>query len=564
MPSTGQMIGPATRKHPLWAIVTAGAAFIVLLLTLIGWGVSAAWMRGKGGEIAYRQHNLAGNAAAERSDFAKADDEYGQMIALRPHRVDGFLLRAISEAKEGQPAAAIDDNTAALTLAQDPEMRGDLYSNRAESYAKQSKFRRAIADFTQANTEYLRERDPRLLPQVPDRRESVYSLRADAYWHLKAYALSIADSKAAIVLGHVHPDDYGVQAEAEAALGQDKAAMADFAQALRMDPAYLNAYIGLANVANKHHQYAQAAAVYQKAIAAAPDNAQFWGSLGWFQYESGQSAKSLVSDRHAQALNPNQPWVNYNTALTYATLGRSAETHAAYADALAGGTAADQKAGLTDLRNALARQPSSAVLRAALLQVQGGSVGGPRTAHVSQMPSAAPAPSKPPAPPARFAALLAPEIALAGGYGLQPPAGYALTQHPAETLSGSSTVYLWSGPRRADGTTPTLEAVIGRDDGSLAAHESERQVTQDALTEMGDNHSSLRVSAVSAKALGGLSFESGEWDGIGQQTGKEYQGSEYWSVTPSHVIHLATHDALPYSRVTLPLLQASLKTFRKI
>lgn len=563
-PSAGPIPAARQRGLPLWAKVTAGVAGVFLVLALIGWGLNALWMRGRGGEFAYRQHNLAGNAAEERGEFARADDEYGLMIALRPRRVDGYLLRAINEAQEGRPQAAIDDNTQALAFAQDPEMRGDLYSNRAEAYAKQSKYGRAIADFTQANAEYLRERDPRLLPLIPDRRKSVYSLRADAYWHRKQYALSITDSKAAIALGHVHPDDYGVQAKAEAALGLDKAAAADFTQALRMDPSYLEGYSGLAMLAEKRHDNAQAASVYQRAVRADPGNAQFWGNLGWFQYEAGQDAQAISSDRRSESLDGSQIWVRFNLALTYAALGRSADARAAYADALAGGTAADRNAGLADLRSALAEHPGSASLRQALAQVQGGKIGGPRTARsVLASPPPPPASSKPAPAPAGFAALLAPEVMLADGYALQPPLGYTLTQRREVALNGSSIVYSWSGPRRSDGTAPTLEAAIGHDDGSLAAHESEGRVAQDALDGMGDNHTNLRVSPVSAGVFGGVSFHEGDWDGIGVRTGREYKGREYWSVTPSHIIHLSTHDAFPGSRASLPLLNASVSTFRR-
>ncbi len=556
---------PRQGRLPLWPFVTAG---VIAVLAVAGWGVNALWMRGTGGEIAFRQHNYAGNAAAERGDFAAADAQYSQMIALRPQRVDGYLLRAINETQEGKNAEAVDDNTTALTLAREPMTRGDLFYNRAEAYAKQGKLTRAISDFTQAHAEYARVRAPRLLGLVPDRQEGVYSLRADAYWRRKEYARSIQDSKAAIALGHVNPDDYGVQAKAEAALGQDAAAAADFQQALRMDPDYLDGYIGLGDLADKHHQYAQAVAVYQKAVQAAPGNAQFWGSLGWFQYEAGHSAQALASDRHSQALDPNQAWVIYNTALTYAATGQSAQAQAAYADALASGTAADRTAGIADIRHALAKQPGSAALRSALAQVQAGSVsgqtrmGGRRPARLLPPPPPLPV-SKPPAAPARFAAQLAPEVVLSG-YGIQPPAGYTLTQSRAVTLSGTSTVYLWSGPRRADGTVPTLQASIGQDDGSLAAHSTQRQVVADALSDMGGNHLGLRVSAVSAVTLGGLSFDEGTWDGIGQQTGREYGGSEYWSVSPSHIIHLSTHDAAPYAQTTLPLLKASVMTFRRL
>lgn len=352
-----------------------------------------------------------------------------------------------------------------------------------------------------------------------------------------------------------------MQAKAEAALGLDKAAQADFLQATRMDPAYLDGYVGLADLANKRHDYAQAASVYRKAVQANPGSAQFWGSLGWFQYETGQDAQAINSDRRSQSLDRSQTWVRFNLALTYAAMDRGAEARAAYADALASAAAADRNAALGDIRNALVKHPGSAGLRQALTQVQEGKIGGPRT--VRSVPASPPVSGKPATPPALFAARLGPEVALADGYALQPPLGYTLTQRREVALNGSSTVYSWSGPRRADGTLPTLEAAIGHDDGSLAAHESEGQVAQDALDGMGDGHTNLRLSSISASVFGSVSFHGGDWDGIGVRTGKEYKGGEYWSVTPSHIIHFSTHDAFPACRATLLLLQASVKTFRK-
>ena len=556
----------AGKTRPVWLFVTAGIIGLAAILALAGWGANALWMRSAGGDLAFRQHNYAGNAAAERGDFQTADNEYGQMIALRPRRDDGYLLRAISEMEEGLTTASIDDDTSALGLAREPTVRGDLFYNRAAAQAKRGALLPAVADYTQAKREYARERDPRMTAQIPDRIEGVYSMRADAYWRHKDYALSIQDSKAAIALGHVHPDDYGVQAKAEAALGRDQAAQADFTQALQMDPNYLDGYIGLGALAEKHHQYAQAVSVFARATQVSPGSAQFWGSLGWFQYESGQTAQAIESDRRSQALDAGQEWVRYNLALTYAAAGRSALSQAAYADALARSTPQDRQAGLADIRHALAKQPGSAALRLALAQVQGGSTGVPLAAR-PPLPVLPPVPALPaspaPRPPAAYAALLAPEVVMQG-YGIQPPAGYTLTQSRHVMLSGSDTVYLWSGPRRADGTTPTLQVVIGQDDGSLAAHSSSRQVTQATLTGMGDNHTGLTVSPVTALTLGSLSFAGGEWDGTGVQTGKEYKGGEYWSVSPSHLIHLSSHDAVPYSHVTMPLLKAAILTFRKM
>ena len=554
---------PARKSLPLWLSVTAAVAGLLAILSLAVWGVYALWMRGPGGEIAYRQHNLAGNAASERGDFRQADEEYGQMITLRPRRVDGYLLRGISEFQGGRNAAAIEDNTAGLALSREPTMRGDLFYNRAQAYARRGALTRAIADYSQAAREYARERNPQMVPQISERQAGTASLRADAYWRHKDYALAIADCSTAIAFGHPHPDDYGVRAKAESALGRDKAAQADFHQALRLDPSYLDGYVGLGDLAEKHHQPALAVAVFEQATRISPGTAQFWGSLGWFQYEAGQYPQAIVSDQHARSLDANQGWVTYNLALTYAAGGQGAQSQAAYADAVARSGPSERQAGLGDIRQALARQPASAPLRAALAQVErgGGGTGPAAAARLPVLPL--PPPPSAPRPSAAFAARLRLEVAM-NGYGIQPPLGYTLTQRRQVSLTSAGTVYLWSGPPRPDGTVPTLQVVIAQDDSTLSTHSTSAKTTQMALDAMQDNHSHVSESPVTSCTLGGLPFSRGDWSGTGQKTGKVYRGSEYWLVSPSSIVQLSTHDAVPYDRTTLPLLQASILTFRKI
>ena len=45
---------------------------------------------------------------------------------------------------------------------------------------------------------------------------------------------------------------------------------------------------------------------------------------------------------------------------------------------------------------------------------------------------------------------------------------------------------------------------------------------------------------------------------------KQYAGTVYLSATSTGVMQLAGHDATPYSRSTLPLIRASILTFRKL
>ncbi len=547
---------PAQRRVGL--IVGSVAVAAVAVLALAAWGADVLWMRGPGGEQAYVQHNLTGNDASEHGDFARAADEYSQMIALRPGRVDGYLLRGISEAQAGLISQSIADNTAALARTQEPMERGDLFYNRAQGRSRQGDQARAVADFTQSLGQYRLVRAPDELPDLPDRVDDTFRQRADSFWQMKNYAGAVADSNYVLSHPHARPTDYNVRAKAEAALGRVAAAQADFTQALRLDQTFGEGYFGLADLLGKQRRYAEAVSVYRRAVQADPGIAQFWGSLGWFQYEAGQRSQAIASDLHAQSLDPTQGWINYNLALCYAVSGDAARAQSAYADALAAGPPSARPGAMSDLHDALAKQPQSPVLRQALQQVERGRIGQPHQIRRRPPPAS-------PAPPvaSAFASMLAPEVTVAG-YGLRPPAGFILTQRPLVALDGTGTVWLWTGRRRPDGTAPDIEVTISQDDGSMAAHVTSRQEVQSDMADMADNHSNLTMSPVTGLAVHSLPFAQGHWSGTGQRTGKTFDGLVYVSLTPSHYIDIVCHDARPYSRATLPLLRVSALTLRKM
>ena len=541
----------------LWPAVGAG---LVAFLALAGWGADALWMRGPGGDIAFRQHNLAGNAASERGDFHTADDEYGQMIALRPRRVDGYLLRAINEYHEGQFIAAVRDNTTALTLTRSPMMLGDLLYNRAEADAGRGRFPEAVADYTQAMGQYGRVRDPGGLRRVPDRVEDSYRGRADAAWRHKDYTHAVADCDTLLARYTPRPMDYTVRARAEAGLGQTGAALADFSRALSLDPSYLDGYDGLTDLVEKKRLYASALPLFARGTQAEPSSVPIWGRLGWFQYEAGQMPQAIQTDRHTLSLDPNQGWVIFNLALCYAVSGDGARARATYAVALTRGAQSERMGALDDITHALARQPGSAALQEARQQVARGVTGTDRSARLPDpLPPAAPTPAVDPA----FASRLGPEVVLSG-YAIRPPAGYTLTQQPQVTLNGTGTTSLWRGPARPDGTAPDIQVLISQDDGRMATRWTSAQAAQDFLNGMGDNHTGLVLSPVTTGLVGGLPFAHGSWSGVGRKTGKTYEGIVYILVAPSKYIEIQSHDAAPYSRSTLPLLRASTLTLRRL
>ncbi len=355
------------KKVPAWAWITLSVlVFLVLCVGLAGWAGYTAWMRGAGGEIAFRQHNQAGNQAFGAHDYSKAVDEYSQMIALRPRRMDGYMLRGIVYGSMGRYRDAIADDTTALTLPQGRNV-ADLYSNRASAETQSGQFAPAIQDLTQSLTLYKQFRRADSPNQIFGYLRNDYQSRAQTYASMHQWAQAEADETTVIQSYAPDPPDFIQRGQARAAQGKNALALADFEQVIRLDPDSPNSYVAESDFLEHSHQYPQLFALWQRARRAFPEGSaqegSWWGSLGWFQYQSGQIAQAIQSDQKALVIERAQPWVHYNLALCYAAQGSAAKASAAYADALVHSSEADRKAGLKDVADALAKHPTSAVLQ---------------------------------------------------------------------------------------------------------------------------------------------------------------------------------------------------------
>jgi len=189
-------------------------------------------------------------------------------------------------------------------------------------------------------------------------------------WQLGNYAQAVALEDAAIrdaEARHAPPQaiDYVIRADSEAATRHLGAAWADFRQAIRLDPHQELAYIRFGIWLDRAHRPAQGVAVLIQATRALPRSAGCWGLLGWLQYQAGQFEASLASSRHSEALDGSKSYVRYNQGLCRAALGDWPQAAAAYRRALGRGTDEDRQLALMEIRNALRKQPRSAVLRRA-------------------------------------------------------------------------------------------------------------------------------------------------------------------------------------------------------
>ena len=105
---------------------------------------------------------------------------------------------------------------------------------------------------------------------------------------------------------------------------------------------------------------------YLEALKIAPDNATTWGNLGWTQYEAGQYDVAIRSSRKALEKDTTLAYVRLNLGLIYAVQNHWPESQKEYQEALSYASPVDLKAGFSDVRDALAKQPGSQALQQAL------------------------------------------------------------------------------------------------------------------------------------------------------------------------------------------------------
>jgi tetratricopeptide (TPR) repeat protein len=188
------------------------------------------------------------NASVHQGQFDRAVTEFTEAIRCNPESPLGYLGRGVALAKLGKPKQAVADATEAIRL--NPNL-ASAYRNRGRDRVALGDFKRAIADFTEAI---------RLEPENAD----AYCDRATIYNRLSKYALAMTDAATAIRLA---PQQYlGHDARGWAYFGQAnqriftfwrsgnaalraseyRQAVADFTEALRLNPGALDCHHGRA------------------------------------------------------------------------------------------------------------------------------------------------------------------------------------------------------------------------------------------------------------------------------------------------------------------------------
>jgi len=376
--STLARITPVRKGAPKWLPIT----IIVLVLTaaLLCFAYKAILASPIGDVICFC-YNLSGNNASENGNWDEANADYSQVIAIRPRKVDGYLLRGINEDKARQFSSAIADDTAGLAVSTIPEVVGDLYFNRAMADVSLHRLNDAISDYTMASSQYSNRlgcgcsESPLQQKRELDKRQMSADEQLSYLYYIRSnYPAGIKASSAALAFDQT--DDYGylMRGKSELCLLQDAAATNDFINAFHFSQNPSNTLAQAGTVVDKTRQYRVGLAIYNDASRALPNTPDVLGSLGWYQYEAGEYTSAIGTDERSLNLahdsNTDLGWIRFNLALTYAALGQNSLAQTAYTNALANCRPADIPGAISDLKNLVAKHPDTPLFQTELLHVE--------------------------------------------------------------------------------------------------------------------------------------------------------------------------------------------------
>lgn len=248
--------------------------------------------------------------AATRLNFAitnggmKALDQsiadYSEYIRQQPSGFLGFEGRAIAYKAKGELSKAVDDYTKAIELKPDET---DWYLARADIYDKQKALDLAISDLTAVI---------RLKPS-----SDLYRKRGIAFTKSYDWGRAIADFENALKLD---PIDYNALlglALAHEANGEFETAMTLYEKCIVLKPADERGYSFRGDAYTTKNNWEHAIQDYTRAIGIRSDNADLYSRRAFAYRTSGQQDPAIADYTEAIRLNPRNPEYTFNRASVY-------------------------------------------------------------------------------------------------------------------------------------------------------------------------------------------------------------------------------------------------------
>jgi tetratricopeptide (TPR) repeat protein len=221
--------------------------------------------------------------------------------AGKPPQTPGrFLDRGITFASRGEYGMAIADFTQAINL--DPDMQAAWMLRGRALYASVSRVTGVDENFSGVSTEFVSG------AAVTEEKKAVYDR-------------AIADFTQAIRLDPDSASAYIERGGAYDAKGYHDQAIADYSQAIRLAPDYYSAYSVRGLAYSEKGDYDRAIADYSQAIRLNPDYSRAYSNRGNAYNHKGEYDRAIDNYNQAIRLNPNDATALYNRGVAYNNKG---------------------------------------------------------------------------------------------------------------------------------------------------------------------------------------------------------------------------------------------------
>ena len=125
----------------------------------------------------------------------------------------------------------------------------------------------------------------------------------------------------------------------------------------------------------------------------------------------------------------------------------------------------------------------------------------------------------------------------------------------------------WTGPKHPKdpkGQRAQMNLVIGNDGGKMTSKMTSVQATQMYLGTVGSQYTKFQPTAIQSGSIGGMEYARAYWTGTDKQTHKVFHGAVYATSSAPDLIQATLKDTQPFDKKSIPVLEASLQTFRKL
>ena len=291
------------------------------------------------------------------------------MLRLQPKNTDALGARAQAYYKKGKLALALADCQKALQL---DTRFGQAWKIRGAIYSRQEKFADALKEFRQAEQYHYPFIDEDCFDYgYTNLQLKNYEAAAECF----KSAVRVNEVNLAIVTINYRHSDQVYRAWSHLGIVYEKLEKPSdanyyLAQAIKLDPKNHAAYLVRADIAWRAKQYQQAADDYSQVVHLRPQNALAWKNLGMSQHHLGYHEDAIKCSREALRLNPKLNEARFNLGLIFASQGDWEKAKIEYEEALKAATKDELQTAMSDINEALKKQPDVNALNEAVKILQ--------------------------------------------------------------------------------------------------------------------------------------------------------------------------------------------------